>query len=512
MLNLKNWISDNCLTIKGTLNNRCMLESWWINKDFFDIKNEILEFSSLLSNISFGQRLYHAFHNSIKVGECFVCSSPTKFISFNRGFRETCSIQCSGKNPNRIKKIVESHDYEKTFEKVKETNLKKYGHEYYFGSKDSQEKIKQTKLNRYGDEFFNNKEKYKNTCLIKYGEDHPEKNNTSHININDVVRLHFQENKSCVEIADYYGVAFSTITQMLHNNGTPPNKTSISRFETKIENFLIDNNIEYIKNDRKILDGKELDFFIPTKNIAIEINGIYWHSFDKKETKEQKYKHFNKFKRCKELGIRLIQFTDYELENKFNICIGILRNSMSMCSKKIRASKCKIKPVLNNEYKSFCEVNHIQGSAPASIIYGLYYQEELVSLMSFSKSRYRKDGLELIRFVNKIGYRVFGAASKLFSKIDKNNEIISYCSIDYFSGEVYNVMDFKFEGYSPPNYYYHKNSYTKPLISRIAAQKHKLKDILEIYDSSLTEYENMFNNGYKRYWNCGNGIWVYNKK
>jgi hypothetical protein len=52
----------------------------------------------------------------------------------------------------------------------------------------------------------------------------------------------------------------------------------------------------------------------------------------------------------------------------------------------------------------------------------------------------------------------------------------------------------------------------KPLISRIAAQKHKLKDILEIYDSSLTEYENMFNNGYKRYWNCGNGIWVYNKK
>jgi len=32
------------------------------------------------------------------------------------------------------------------------------------------------------------------------------------------------------------------------------------------------------KNNKKILKGSEIDIYIPEKHIAIEFNGIYWHS------------------------------------------------------------------------------------------------------------------------------------------------------------------------------------------------------------------------------------------
>jgi hypothetical protein len=48
--------------------------------------------------------------------------------------------------------------------------------------------------------------------------------------------------------------------------------------------------------------------------------------------------------------------------------------------------------------------------------------------------------------------------------------------------------------------------------SRNKFQKHKLIDKLEHFDPSISEYENMTNNGYYRIWDCGNNIYVYKRK
>lgn len=71
-----------------------------------------------------------------------------------------------------------------------------------------------------------------------------------------------------------------------------------------------------MKNDKKVLNGKELDIYIPSKNLAIEYNGLYWHSdkatlekndIPNKETRMYaKYRHIEKTKLCKEKNIRLI--------------------------------------------------------------------------------------------------------------------------------------------------------------------------------------------------------------
>lgn len=47
------------------------------------------------------------------------------------------------------------------------------------------------------------------------------------------------------------------------------------------------------------------------------------------------------------------------------------------------------------------------------------------------------------------------------------------------------------------------------MFNRVAFQKHKLKDLLEIYDGALSEWDNMVANGYDRIWDCGNDVWVY---
>ena len=58
-----------------------------------------------------------------------------------------------------------------------------------------------------------------------------------------------------------------------------------------------------IRNDRTVLDGNELDIYIPNKNIAFEFDGLYWHSEIKKTDK--KY-HLNKTDMCLSKGIQLI--------------------------------------------------------------------------------------------------------------------------------------------------------------------------------------------------------------
>ena len=58
-----------------------------------------------------------------------------------------------------------------------------------------------------------------------------------------------------------------------------------------------------------------------------------------------------------------------------------------------------------------------------------------------------------------------------------------------------------------PNYFYIKNN---SVYSRQQFQKHKLKNKLDVFDSDLTEAENMFNNGYRRLWDAGHWrfLWI----
>jgi hypothetical protein len=116
-----------------------------------------------------------------------------------------------------------------------------------------------------------------------------------------------------------------------------------------------------------------------------------------------------------------------------------------------------------------------------------------------------------MRFCNDLNTVVIGGASKLFSYFINNykyKQIVSYSDRRYFNGDIYNTLGFKFTGFTPVNYYYIVNKY-KDLRHRMSFQKHKLSKLLKEYNSDLSEWENMKNNGYDRIWDCGNSKFLY---
>lgn len=269
-------------------------------------------------------------------------------------------------------------------------------------------------------------------------------------------------------------------------------------------------NKEILENYR--LNNKELDIFIKDANLAIEYNGIYWHSYDDiyiEQTK--KYNHLNKTKLCFSNKIQLLHIFSHEWKNKNNIWKSIIRNKLNLTDK-IFARKCVIQEVSNNDKNEFLNDNHLQGQDISSIRLGLYYNNMLVSIMTFSKTRYNKNyEWEMVRFCTKLNYCVIGAASRLLNHFEKNykpKSLITYADKRYSNGGLYLKMGFTMLHETQPNYFYWSNK-TGVFISRIAAQKHKLKSLLkDEFNDKLSEAQNMFNNNYRRIWDCGNLVFI----
>ena len=260
------------------------------------------------------------------------------------------------------------------------------------------------------------------------------------------------------------------------------------------------------ENNRLILGKKELDIFIPSKNIGIEYNGLYYHA-ELASKRDGKY-HIKKYEECIEKNIDPIFIFEDEWKCKQPIVESIIKARLSIFSIKIGARKCYIKDLTFIEQKTFFTANHIQGYAPSSIAYGLVYNDEIVFAMSFAKSRFNKKyDFELMRMATKIGLKVQGGSSRLLNKFKvehKGIKLISYCDKRLFTGKGYEEIGFKKIKCSPPNYYYMYRYLSRE--SRIKYQKHKLPSLLQVFNSELTEWENMQLNGYDRIWDCGNMV------
>lgn len=281
-------------------------------------------------------------------------------------------------------------------------------------------------------------------------------------------------------------------------------KNNIELLE-EIKEFISQNySGKIIFNDRTILDGKELDVYIPDLKIAIEYDGAYWHG---------DVNNYFKYKECRKQGIRLIHIIENTWLQKKEIVKSVLSSVLNICPKKYYARKCEIKEVDNKTYKDFCEENHLQGYAVASVRLGLFYQDELIQIMSFSKSRFDKTiEWEMIRECSKINCGIVGGKKKLLKYFEKNykpKSLISYCWKDYFEGKSYTDSGFKLSKETKPNYFYTKNSLS-PLESREKFQKHKLKKVLKTFDENLTEQENMKNNNYLKIFDYGNYVFKKN--
>jgi len=433
-----------------------------------------------------------------------------------------------------VENVFENQDVK---DKIKQTNLERYGSENVFESHVVKNKIKQDNLKKYGVEYPQSldatKEKAKLTNIIKYGgisptcstevRDKIKKTNLEkygrasykqlHMSeqaikdINDIeLLLKLNETLNTNEIGKYIGVTGLQISRYFKKYNLPLKQHYTSLRENEVYEFIKNYlNIQIIQRNRSLI-GRELDIYIPDKNLAIEYNGCYWHS--ESMGKDKNY-HLDKTIKCQENGVHLLHIFENDWLNKQDICKSIILNLIGQNNKEY-ARQLVIRNISKIEEIEFLNKNHIQGYGNSSICYGLVNNHnEILSLMSFSKSRYNKNyEYELLRFCNKNYINVVGGASKLFKHFIKENapqSIVSYCHRHLFTGNIYKTLGFSFSHFTKPSYWYTMDY--NELYNRLSFQKHKLKDKLLNFDENLTEIENMNNNGYDRVWDCGNSVW-----
>lgn len=292
-----------------------------------------------------------------------------------------------------------------------------------------------------------------------------------------------------------------------NGSGCPKCINPISKWEQEVFDFISSLDIECEQSNRKILNGKEIDIFIPKYNIGIECDGLRWHN----EQYKAKSYHLDKTNESEKYGVRLIHIFEDEWIFKKDIWQSMLRNIFGLIDKKIYARNCVVKDVSAQETRNFLDKNHIQGYSTSKFNYGLYYQDKLVSLMTFGIPRINMGGdksdgnYELVRFCNKIDTNVVGGASKLFKHfIEEINpkEIVSYSDKRWSTGNLYSILGFEHIHDSRPNYYYVNNMRR---MNRFGFRKDVL--VKEGYDKDKTEHEIMLERGIYRIYDCGTKVW-----
>ncbi len=481
---------------------------------------------------------------------CPTCQK-TFTISSRKNRQIFCSKTCAQHNPVVLDKMRQSQNKtfnekygghpmktnRETVDKFKTTLFKNHGDDYFTNY--LVEQTKKTKKEKYGDENYNNIEKSKQTCLKKYGVDNPCKSIKIKEQIcqtimskhyDDLLEFCKKENiKFLCSKEEYGGYHFSKIYkfQCLKCNyifentvynlehifceKCEPNRKST--LENEFFDFLtsiLETGTIIRRRDRMVLNGKELDFYIPSKNIAIELNGLYWHS--EIGGKINKLYHLYKTKSCIFHGVKLIHIFETEWNNQKDIVKSIIKNLISATDEKIYARNCILTEISPKEKDEFLNQNHLQGTDKSTIKLALIYNSKIVSVMTFKKgSRFDKNfEWELMRYCNKINTSVIGGASKLFTYFVNNYKpasIVSYSDRRYFDGNIYKTLGFNFINFTSPGYYYITNNY-KGIVHRLNFQKYKLKNILPLFNENLSEWENMKNNGFDRIWDCGHSKWV----
>jgi len=223
--------------------------------------------------------------------------------------------------------------------------------------------------------------------------------------------------------------------------------------------------------------------------------------------------HLTKTRMAEEKGIKLIQIFEDEWVLKPEIVKSRLRYLLGKTNNTIYTRNCTAKEVSSPVAKQFLIDNHLQGYSPSAIRLGLFYNDELASLMTFSKLNISRKHTnienywELARFCSKLNTNIPGAASKLFNYFIKTyspSQIISFSDKRWGDGSIYKILGFAYEYDTGPNYWYVDVAATKR-IHRYSLRKTRNDD------PNKTEKQLRNEQGYLRIWDCGSSKWVWKR-
>lgn len=475
------------------------------------------------------QEILHRLVNNIEdVPTCPMCGKRILFSLSNRNYPGWCSAKCRNNSDNvktknkvgvsKSLKTVYGNNKQAILERRSKRLNEIYGADINSGSpfsiKEVRDRSKETLNARYGvdnvfslEEYRDTKENIRERSVVLWKE------RGLDIEYNgDNVIVH----NGCTKHGDV------ELSLGDFNNRTKAGRINVSvicpicnplRYnsgeEDKLKEFLDSYGINYIMHDRNVIKPYELDFYIPDRKMAIEMNGLFYHS--ESGGKDKTY-HKMKSELCESAGIQLLHIWEYDWVNKNDIVLSILKSKLGLIERRIFARKCVCKCIDIKTAKEFCERNHLQGYVQSKYKFGLYYGDELVSVMTFGKCRSilrmkdEFDSCELYRFCNVLNSEVIGGASKLlkysldYLRFSGIKTIMTFAKRDMSVGNVYAKLGFVREGVTEPNYFYCNIKGEK--LNRYSCMKHKLAS--ESDNLGLTECEIMKRRGFYKCYDSGN--------
>jgi hypothetical protein len=508
-------------------------------------------YDQIMSNTAFlpesakmKERIYCILYDISSPVLCVQCNTMPVSYDYkgktNAGYKKYCSSKCIA-NSDTIKSKKESTNIERygasnTFQseeikkRIRQTNLDRYGVESVLSLDENRKKAKEKMLEKYGTEHYLQsetgqqhhvavmlerfgveraaqseeiKEKMKATSMERFGGVvHAQKHIPRYVmdrltNKEWIEEQHYNKKKTFKRISTDLGVGDCTVGNYARINGVKVKTFAFSQAEKEIVDFIKDHYTGLVlENDRTIIKPKELDIVLPELKIAIEYCGLYWHSSDRID----KRYHYDKMVACNKEGYRLITIFEDEWIYSKDIMKSKLLHIIGMNDQQtVYARKTKVESISISERKEILDTYHIQGNGGGSITYGLYYEDTLVSVMTFKR---RSEGVyELNRFASSCS--VVGGFSKLLSHFKKSNEwteIISFADRRWSEGDVYYKNGFKIIKELSPDYRYVVGD---KRVHKFNFRHKNLKTKLLSYDESKTELENTENNNIYRIYDCG---------
>ena len=410
------------------------------------------------------------------------CANKLKIKKMQETMQDKYGIINSSQNPKMLKRAVASRKsistqsvlkYKNTMlskygvdspikvpeirKQIEDTNLQKYGNinpaknseikhkiSKSLKSEEVQNKYRETSLSHFGTEWPAQNEviknKMKETCEKKYGTEWATQNPEVQKKISNTVRKVYSENpeisKKIIESVNTtcklkYGVDWPCQLSQCREATNSIISSRNKEIAEKIESLGLTVELE------KHLGKYSFDICIESIKTLIEIDPTYTHNAVGNHWNpnglDSKY-HKNKSEAAKKHGYRCIHVFDWDDESKI---INLLQPKTST-----GARKCEIGLVFEDDCDAFLDKFHLQNTCKGQVVrLGLFYQDQLVQVMTFGKPRYNKNyEWELLRLCSDSKYLISGGAERLFKYFVNTftpQSIISYCDLSKFTGSVY---------------------------------------------------------------------------
>ena len=365
-----------------------------------------------------------------------------------------------------------------------ESNRKKFGVDWALSSKTVKEKARITMIERYGApttlESTLLREKVEQTCLEKYG-------------VSNIAQ--YKDSSTKLTNANFLSYA-AKHTKVF------PYLSIMDIFMSKLDERGIDSTCCFRLGDMNY-DIKLID-----NPVLIEIDNTLIHNSIIKDRRLEKgvsnYWHKLKTQVANDNGYRCIHVFDWD---DWDSIINLIAPK-----KPIYARNCTIYKLQSKVADEFLNKYHLQGTVKGqTLCLGLVHEGELLQVMTFGKPRYNQNYYcELLRLCTKPGIALVGGANKLFKYATKTmglEEIISYCDLSKFNGDVYERIGMKLKTITEPQEIWSKDD--KKITANLLRQRGYDQLFNANYGKGTSNEQLMLEHGWLPVYDCGQAVYIY---